>query len=413
MSQFAKYLRIFGGVALVSSAFVFLIQGYSTWSSFDRFLAFFGLVGVTAGAGMFCIYRLNEAKSARTFLSFMTAGVSVLFAQIGAMVFSTFNAPVSHLPSILKFEGLNMGSIALALGLTSILLVPATLPAFRALIRPRARELFEGFLALNMLLLIPVRQVEVVSVLFLIGTAYVAYLIWQSRREAVHFNTVEGKIAHVILCAPLLILFGRGLFYDQGFHLAATAMMALGLGLPFLNRGLNPRPAASLVEPTSLFLLMISWGHWAGQITEYMKATSWTGTYIFILPVVAMCMIYERQGLYPRPIVRFVLSMLTLINLGLAFAEPGTGTYILILALGAATSLWGFVRKDRQAFGIGGINVGYSIIGQIILGLRLIESWTWLSLAICGVVGILLASLVEKNSLDFKDRYQRLMANFE
>ncbi len=413
MSQFARYLRIFGGLALASSALVFLVQGYSSWSSFERFLAFFGLVVVNGAAGLLCVYKLNEPKSARTFLGFMAAGVSVLFAQMGAMIYSSFNAPVSHLPAILKFEALNATSIALALALTGAILLPATLTAFRALMRPRSRELFEGFIVLNLLLLIPVRQVEMVCLFFVAAVAFFVYVVNKSREEKLYFKTLEGLSAHLILAAPIAILFGRGLFYDFAYNLAATAMMVVGFILPFIGRAMPLRQNQVLLDSASFFLLALSWLSWSEKIDKALRLSAWEHAYVYILPLVAVAMTFAAVKLYSKSIVNFAFGALTLVNATLALTEPGIQNYLLILGLGAAMSFWAFTHKDRNAFILGSVNIGYSIVGQSILGLRLIESWTWLTLAICGVVGILLASMVEKNSLNLKDRYQRLMANFE
>ncbi len=412
MSQFAKFLRIVGGFALVSSAFVFLVQGYSSLSSFDRFLAFFGLVGLNAGAGIFCIYKWQEPKSARTFLSLMTAGVSVLFAQMGAMLYSMMHPAVEGLPSVLKFEAIGAGQLGLALGLTGLCLVPATYTAFQAMMRPRAKELTAIFFALNALLLFPTRQAEIVCALLLAGIALVVTALVDSRKDQVHFATLEGKIAHLILFTPLAILFGRACFYPESMHLVATVMMALGLGIPFMAR-MNGTKSNAFLEISSLIFTALAWGHWTDTLSATFDFSGWVTTYVFALPLVGVTLAYEHRGLYSKPTARFAAACITILNLALALSEPFVGNYLVIFALGAGMAMWGYERKEKQVFMLGGVNVGYSILGQILLGLQLVESWTWLSLAFIGVAGIMVASIVEKDSLNVKNRYQRLMANFE
>lgn len=412
MSQFTKLLRTFGGIALISAAFVFLIQGYSGFSPFERFLSFFALLGLNAGAGMFCVYKLQDPKSGRLLLTLMTAGISVLFAQMGAMMYSLFHPTVEAVPKLLRFESLAPVDIGIALGMTAVCLIPSAVIAFQALMRPKARDLTVAYFGINALLLIPMRNVEAVSMMLFAGCALALWALYEGRKHLAHFSTIEGRVAHLLLFTPVVILLGRGYFYDNSVDLLATVALIFGVSIPILAR-LFEGKMNGFLETSTLLFTACGWQHWAENMGKFLHLSDWTTSYVFALPIVAMVMIYEARGMMSRSSVRFSMGFVTLMNLVLAFALPSIGTYLCILAMGGAIVLWGYERKDKMAFQLGCINGFYSLGGQIILGVQLIESWTWLSLALCGVAGIVAASLIEKNALNFRNRYQQLMANFE
>jgi hypothetical protein len=109
------------------------------------------------GAGLVCGLSIRESRGARTFLALVVASVPVHFAVLGGLLQSQF-----PLDSTLTGNApWNVDSPVTAVwlaGLGVMTLIPLTWLSMLTLVRPHARRLTLTFIAVNMALLLPVRD---------------------------------------------------------------------------------------------------------------------------------------------------------------------------------------------------------------------------------------------------------------
>ena len=232
----SSMIRLVGAVLLLVSASSFMIEQVSNQNATIRYLALLGHTLFLGIAGLFCALKLKESRSARTFFAIVVASVPVHFAVLGGLFYSTVQWDAMYNVTQPKtWMASSLGQTFALLGAGLAVLLPFTSFAMMSLARKHAKSLSAAFLAINMLLLVPLRYPDTAVWLFIIG---VALFVWMergvfSRQPAL--KTIEGRILRVILAAPLIVLLGRtALFYDGTIWFYSNALAATAFALHLL-----------------------------------------------------------------------------------------------------------------------------------------------------------------------------------
>lgn len=394
-------LRFAGAAMVVGAGLISLIQGFEATDPFTRFAVFFGLVTTLAGAGLFCARRWHETKSARGFLALMTAGIAVQFAQAGAMTYAMVrDLPAASMPKIFVYQGLSLLQTGTALGLIALVLVPLAAVGFRILAGPHAKRLALGFLGASALLLVPTRESLATAVIVVAQLAAALPALRALRDDVVRTRLFETWLSRAILIIPAAIAAGRGLFYDDRFMIGAT--LAVGAGLLILwaarEMGLQKGPRA-FAEFASLILFMLGTLYWGLRLADVLlpqvRAPWNLHVYWTTLPLFLLFFAVERLGLWGRGYFRLAgIGVAMTAMLPMMLAEPMPA--LLALASGLGLAAWAFVRRDREVFVAGAGLATAAVIEQIVLALRFLSAWPWLTLAILGIAALLLASWLEQ-----------------
>jgi len=207
---FTRALRIAGAALVVAAASTFMLQNWQAGNDLMRYAMLVGQSLLLAAAAYFVGRTVREGRSARTFLALVLATIPVSFAVLGGLVYSRFHfGELPALPHYASWVAPSGGAALVAVFGTLIVLAPLALVSFTALARKEAKALTLAFCGANLLVLVPVRQPEIVATLA--GAALLVLLRLELTRFAVstQLDTLEGKLARVMPFAPPAIMLGR------------------------------------------------------------------------------------------------------------------------------------------------------------------------------------------------------------
>ncbi|HEY0463723.1 MAG TPA: hypothetical protein VGC79_05920 [Polyangiaceae bacterium] len=207
---FTRALRIAGAALVVAAASTFMLQNWQAGDDLMRYAMLVGQSLLLAAAAYFVGLTVREGRSARTFLALVLATIPVSFAVLGGLVYSRFHlGELPTLPHYASWIAPTKAAALLAVLGTLVVLVPLSLVSFTALARKEAKLLTLAFCGANLLVLVPLRQPEVVAALA--GVALLGLLRLELTRFAVtpQLDTLEGKLARIMPFAPPLIMLGR------------------------------------------------------------------------------------------------------------------------------------------------------------------------------------------------------------
>ncbi len=413
-------LRMLGGALLVGAASIFLVQGLEAANPFTRFGVFFGLVAVLGAAGLLCVRVFEEPKSARGFLGLMTAGIAVQFAQVGAMTSSLGTAfgdsSRAALPKVFLFQGMTLLQIGVALALTVGVLVPLAYLGFRVLARPLAKELTLGFLGAGAILLVPLRDPLVTCGLLLAQTAILVPVLRMFQRDPVLSTVNEGRWSQAILAIPVLILAGRGMFYENGFLLGSVVAVVFAVALLVTVRKLAlSKGVHAFAEFAALFLLLAGTSYWGYRFGKALQPEFYPAftvkAFLVMMPPVIALMILERLRLLGTGY--FQLAAIGAAAAGLLpLLEGEVAPAFLSLGVGIALLAVGYERRDRGVFKGGVALILLALAVQATLAVKFFSAWPWLTLALLGVAALLIAAWAERRGANWQTRYENFMRRF-
>ena len=248
----SEILRLFGACAVIASMSLFLLNGWTEGNDIQRYLKLLAQTGLLTLAGFAMSYALKENKGARLFFALALISVVANFAILGALTYSMFpldNGLIDY-PSMVTWTVVSATSFwPVFIGAVIALMVLARF-SFSIFARNIATPLSINFLAMNALLLIPVRSSLLVSAIAIVGLWVSSLLVKRlSANEKVVF-TNETKFALSLMFAPALLIIARAV----SLYSLDEVMLVLicGLAYAFLRftvSKLNESPLSrSLVE---------------------------------------------------------------------------------------------------------------------------------------------------------------------
>jgi hypothetical protein len=138
--KLGRLLRIIGSAVLIAAAMAFLVQRWGSMNDILRYVSFLGFTAVLTGAGFLCGVRIKEDKGARTFLSLAAGMVTVNFAQLGALIFSTTgHREMGMIPGVFLWRAPSLTAALLTMAGAIAVLIPVTYVSMRVMMRGRER----------------------------------------------------------------------------------------------------------------------------------------------------------------------------------------------------------------------------------------------------------------------------------
>lgn len=395
-----RALRIAGAALVVASASTFMLQHWGVGNDLTRYAMLVGQSLLLAAAAYFVGLTLREGRSARTFLALVLATMPVSFAVLGGLVYSQFHLEsVPTLPSYATWVAPSAVCAVLAVVATLLVLVPLGVVSFVALARKAAKPLTLSFFAVNLLVLVPVREPRIV--VLLAGLALIGLLRLELTRFAGHaqLSTVEGKLARVMPFAAPLVMLGRVFYlYHAGpaFVGGLLLLAACSLWL-FLARVTAPRQldAGAWI---SAGLGILGWALCWLELHQELGATGAANILSWGLPVALLLALASRRALTSR---RSLLTLATATALGttlLATAANFDGVAAIgCIAVGVTVAVWGASMRALFRTVAGSAVALFGLVVQVWLATHADNVLRWASLSAVGVLLIIGSAYVERN----------------
>lgn len=405
----SEALRILGAAVLLASMSLFLLQGWNDGNDIRRYLMLLTQTGLLAGAGFALSHGLKEAKGARLFFGLALVSIPANFTILGALIYSVFqwDAGLTTYPGFATWQIENVASTGVTLAGAMVVLLPITLFCFAIMARHSARTLSLHFFALNLMLLLPIRNSLAAGTVALLGIAYALYVVKAAIGKDGALKTAEGKFALLTLFIPAGIVLFRSMYFYQVDSLM-LAMLSLGAFLGARQASTFPDRSSRValgLEAISLPLALA----FALTVTEALSPIlAWAMTApVFAVAYTGLALDVARRtesrGL--SKIIGLSISVFVSLSfvLGVA-AEPSPLTALFCLIAGALMLLAGAALRDRTASIAGALTMVASVwIGFDAMKALLLSS-DWIDLAIFGACAIAMGSVLDRHGVAIKMR---------
>ncbi|MCF6259523.1 MAG: hypothetical protein L3J98_05080 [Gammaproteobacteria bacterium] len=412
MKNLPAILRILGAGAVLIAMYSFLIRGWDNGDDMFRYFLMLGHTGVLAAIGIASGYWLKESKGARLLLTLSLISVPANFAILGAFIFSqTAAIDISTYPHYVAWSVDSLNAALLSNGIALLVLIPVTFLGFTVLARSMSKKLSILFLLSNAALLLPLRDPQLVGLMVLVLAVVVIALSRKTSSHNAAAKTNEGIIALGLQLLPLAVLMGRSLWlYSADLFLLAVLSLAVFFILRQVSFYLGEKSRIRNVLEGFSVLSAILFGLLLIDIFQAM--TSFTYGILFPFGVVAsMAMIYEisyrhhcdqyRAGLYRRiAVAGLVIGMA--VNL---LSNAGFVVVLMTVIIGMGASLAGYKMQKSNLFSGGIILMLLGIAQQLYKLVWHFDLGNWASLAVLGIVSIIIASMMESQGSNIKLRF--------
>lgn len=393
-----RALRIAGATLVVASASTFMLQHWQSGDDLWRYAMLVGQSLLLAAAAYFVGLTLREGRSARTFLALVLATMPVSFAVLGGLVYSQFHLEaLAPLPFYATWVAPTPQSALLAVAGTLALLGPLALVSFMALARKQAKLLTVLFFAANLLMIVPVRQPLTIAVLA--GLALIALVRLTLTRFAgtAQLDTLEGRLARLVLFAPPLIMLGRVFHLYQGGAAFIGSLLLIGAAMLWC---FLPRVNDFKRDFGTWIMAGLAFAGWVLCWSELTAArdSAALSVLLFGLPL-ALCSLLAA--------LRASSSRAALVSLGLVQAllttviacaiDLGSISALVCVVLGVAVAVWGASMRAlvRTMAGAGVALFGLGV--QVWLAVNHDDLLRWASLSVVGVLLIVGSAYIERN----------------
>ncbi len=400
--RLTRILRTIGAGVLIASASSFLVHQWEAGNDIQRYLALLAHTAVLCAAGFFYGLRIQDSKSARTFLAVAAALVPAHFCILGGLVYSQLSLDGGSAPVAQYATWVAPSPLAALLTVSGALLVltPVTAISFLALVRPRARELTTAYLGLNLAMLLPTRDPEPVALLVGLGLAVLGFLELRRFRGDPSLRTLEGGFVRAMLVSPVALLLARSVLHYELSWLFHGVLFAAGALLLFVAaRELVRAPGfARGLQALAAVLAGGAWLCWTGALEQGMGLPDAAVIPMFVLPyaatLVAMSLFAVTSGaLYRRAAVALAMA-------GMAFdlaLFPSVGASLVCLGLSIGTLAYGYLLERRVLLLTGAAGLAFALVHHVRWAVELYAFSHWGSLALLGGAVIVSASLLERH----------------
>ncbi|MEO0796663.1 MAG: hypothetical protein AAFX93_15955 [Verrucomicrobiota bacterium] len=396
-------LRWLGAITLLSSAFTFILKDWMGTDQLLRYGQFVGFTVLLTGCGWFCITRWKDDKGARTFFGLTAALLPAHFAQLGGMFYANRRGAEEFggFRQAFSFEQLDSMTLWGTLGGALAILIPLTYFGFSAMARGHAKALTGVYLLANSILLITLRDpnlVAVVGFVMLIGLCWADHKLFAPHSR---MRTWDGYAMRTLLFAPFALLVGRNLvLYPDTSNLlfsliAAMASVLFYLILPHCTKSEGVR---SGLRAIAVVPAVGAW-YFAAEALVFQGAPlgNWLIP-IMILPGCAIATLLSiRMGTLGGG-VRRLAAITAIVGALVQLLTVGTATSSLIVLLTSlGVIIGGYSMKDRIYFRTGLVGFGLGLLYHLRYATEIWHSdYLWVSLAAVGVIVILGSSYIER-----------------
>ena len=411
--EISNILRVAGGGFTVAAILIFLFQRWEEASDLYRYAMIFGETLTLAVLGFATSHWLKDQKSARVFLGLSLVSTSAVFTILAAMIHSQVQwLPVAaELPDFAVWALDSMDSIMPLLAGSFIVLGAQSLFTLSVLARPVARNL-SLLLMINIgLLLLPIRDMGVTTLMVLPALLFGFRYLNMLRRSTPAMRTGEGTMAGLLVLLPLFIMIGRGAsLYAQGpvaiGSLALLAYLLLRQIAQSITQTMRFRKAlefASLLPAVVASLQVV-----ALVEANFLLLYSWRIA-IFGAAMIAFLMDLSQRAIAGRE--RYLQAALFTGLLASVIEEvlyPGVPSALFGLVVSAAVLLFSVATGVRNLLKPTLLVLLGSMILLVSKIIFTLNAGTWISMSILGMATIILAAAVERYGKQMVEVVQRL-----
>lgn len=399
MKKLPALLRILGAAALVIAMYSFLAKGWQNGNDVFRYFLMLANTGALAAIGIASGHWLKESKGARLLLTLALVSVPANFAILGAFIFSqTAALDMSTYPQYVAWSVDSLEIALMTSAAAMLVLLPVVKLGFTVLARSMSKNLSLLFVLSNAVLLLPLRDPQLIGLMTLALTGCTLFLSRRTAKGHAAAKTNEGVTALALQLLPLAVLTGRSLWLYSIDLFLLTAMSAIlfliirqiSLYLEQDSKASNFMDMLSLIPAAFTGICFSANLYDASVLSDSL-----------VLPLgsfVTAALIYEianrnqkRAGQFHRIAVSVVLlcCIPNLFHFGDLLAA------LACLLIGLVMALRGYKTQRLSLFGSGIILMLSGMTQQIIKLVHYFDLGSWASLAILGIAAIVIASVME------------------
>jgi hypothetical protein len=398
-TNITSLLRISGAITVLVSMSLFLLQGWSQQNDTERFFMMLAQTTLLSLAGFAMVKILKETKGARLFFGLSLTSVTANFATLGALIYSVFSIDklTGDYANFALWEAHSAGIVLASIAIALLILLPVVWLTFSVLIKSMAKPLTLSYVGINLLLLVPVRDIAIIMPIT------IGVLLWlfshqlfgkhkNSLTKAASAITKEGWFARLTLLFPLVVMALRsGIHYPIDSLGTFIICVSLYLLSTFSISKVN-QSYSSILTSCALVMAVI-----CAAILAFELFT--IGLPLFAIIITAACTdLYYRN--YSNNIRLWLLSFACIFVNASFFIEhwihPSFASITYALASGTMMIAIGLHIKARLLLWSGAILLIAIPLSYLQDITTVLVNSGWLGLAITGTVIIVLASVIER-----------------
>jgi hypothetical protein len=402
MVSVSTSLRALGAVLVIAATSTFMVQQWDEGGEVVRYLTLLTFTALLTGSGLVCGLGIRESRGARTFLALVIASVPIHFAVLGGLLQSQFPLDAT----LTGNAPWNVDSPLTAVWLTGLgvmTLIPLTWLSMLTLVRPHARRLTLTFIAVNLALLLPVRDPGAVAWVVAL-MAVLAFAVERRTSRMGHaVSTGEGKFVRIVMLAPIAIIVGRTvLWYDPdmlfvGLTLLTGAVLCFEWVPKVRGGGLDAR-AVQLVCAVAAVAgwVLLSLAH-----IDLYRFPDQLLLLLLALPASALLMVLSTRcigvGAGYRLAATFLAVGASLVNLMMSWDPTRfSAAGFACLAVGVAFVAYGIYGRRLAPLALGSIAAACGISQALVAAIEIENFFHWGSLAFSGAILIFAAAICER-----------------
>ncbi|MCI5064756.1 hypothetical protein MRY87_03410 [bacterium] len=396
-------LRGIGITLLIAASLVFLVQRWDGFSEIARYASFLGFTVALAGVGILCAIRLGDSRAARALLGIALFTVPIHGAQLGALLYSVFPESFAvslRYPAMLHWQAPSAFSALLTTGLGMAVLVPLTFFAVSVYSRTSARGGTLLLLLTSGMLLLPLRDPNIVGWLvvgLLVVTGTLDSTVWRQEKE---LRTREGQFLRGLYFFPTVLLLGRNLvLYDTSAFFFCALFSGLSLVmfsvLPSYSEKRETRMAweCSAMAPAMIAVLLL---------TDQLVSLFQIGN-PFVVPLFGI-LAAGVLGLASRfstesgrnYLVAAALTLLTTIGWNTVL-HPNILNSVLALLVSILGIIGGYTLRSTTMKWGGGLTLAITLLDHLRLAIEIQSYSPWMVLAFFGIGAVVFSSVIERS----------------
>ncbi len=402
IDKLTKILRIIGAAVLIASASIFLFQHWQSGNDIQRYLALLTHTALLPIAAFFCGLRIYEKKGARTLLALTLAIIPIHYAVLSALIYSQWAVDTTSAiaPNFALWIAPSPAAAVIVTIAAIALLLPLSAVSVLSLARIEVKLITLIYFCTNLLLLIPIRQSEMVAPLIfltVVGLSIFEIRKWQNFSE---LKTFEGRWVRTALWIPVVIMVARTLhIYDLSLFFSSALWASVSVLLFVMAPGLFQSRQSQLASQSfSTIAASISWYMLVVEIACQMNIRDdailpLVGIpFAVILWVMSMYCIDEGAG-YRRMAAICAMSAVA-INL---FVLPSTLSSFSCLIVAVAGLTFGYLVEQKLIFAAGIVSASLALGYHIRFAILHYSLPYWVALSLLGIAIILMASVIERH----------------
>ncbi len=405
---FASIMRICGALTIVAAMSAFLMQGWQEGDDISRYYMLLMQTGLLAACGFALSFIFKENKGARVFFGLGLISITVNMTTFGALIFSTmqWGSALVEYPAFAQWKALGMDQLLLAFAATIVCCGPITAFSHKVFARQSATLLSGIFLAMNLLLLLPVRESWAVGLVAMAAIMMPLWLLHKHIREDIALRTPEGLFAIASLLAPGGIIIFRSLWLyplDEllSLILSGTAYVALRFAIVQMDETVMIRRIMNGLSVAVAFTVALSCASIAADLLPDELVVM-----AFTVPLGALMLDVASRSNTPQNMIQFAIIMLTIVHLIALRIEPSLLAGCVAMVAGTGIILLANYYGIGCGLYLGSATAVTGVAVQLIYFLDTIDFSNWITLSITGAGIIVSASLVERHGV-----YLRLKLN--